>query len=91
MTRSTHGVSAAMVMAVLAHPTLWPTALRQAFVLAPTGWWRRAPYVPLPDPAYMSFRMVTAYGGDGSQVADPQDLLTYLRWCRAWPGATSRR
>jgi len=84
-------VSPAMVLAVLAHPSLWPTALRQVLVLSPSGWWRRPPFVPLPDPGYMRFRMVTAYGGSGDRTAEPADLLTYLRWCRAWPGATSRR
>ena len=35
-------------------------------MLAPDGWWRRPPHLPLPDPAYLRFRMVTAHGGDGS-------------------------
>lgn len=79
-----------MIRVVLGHPSLWPTAIRQMFFLAPSGWWRRAPFLPLPDAAYLRFRMVTAYGGDGTAVAQPDDLLTYLRWCRAWPAATSR-
>ncbi|CAB4687235.1 hypothetical protein IMCC26207_102116 [Actinobacteria bacterium IMCC26207] len=79
-----------MIRVVLGHPSLWPTAIRQMFLLAPSGWWRRAPFLPLPDAAYLRFRMVTAYGGDGTAVAQPDDLLTYLRWCRAWPAATSR-
>ena len=80
-----------MVLAVAAHPTLWFTALRQAWLLAPTGWWRSAPWLPLPDAGYLRFRMVTAYGGDGAQAPEPDDLLTYLRWCRAWPAATRQR
>lgn len=90
MSQGRTGVSFEMVGAVLMHPTLWPTAVRQVLLLAPSGWWRRAPFVPLPDPAYLRFRMVTAYGGDGARTAEPGDLLTYLRWCRAWPGATNR-
>ena len=78
------------ILAVIRHPSLWGTALRQVRRLAPSGWWRRAPFLPLPDPAYLRFRLVTAYGGDG---ADPQphDLITYLHWCRAWPEVTSGR
>lgn len=76
-----------VVRAVLAHPVLWPTALRQAWRLAPTGWWRRRPFLPLPDPGYLRFRMVTAYGGTGDAPADAGDVVTYLRWCRAWPEA----
>lgn len=78
---------APVVRAVLARPTLWPTAARQALRLAPRGWWRHPPFLPVPDPTYLRFRMVTAYGGDGSAPADADDVVTYLRWCRAWPDA----
>jgi hypothetical protein len=75
-------------VAVLRHPSLWATALRQIARLAPRQWWRRPPFLPLPDPNYLRFRLITAYGGEG---ADPQpgDLITYLHWCRAWPEVTS--
>ena len=68
------------VLRLLAHPGLWPTALRQATRLARRGWWRRPPFLPLPDRGYLRFRLETAYGDDG--VADPGDLVAYLRWCR---------
>jgi hypothetical protein len=70
------------VAAVARHPGLWLTAARQALVLAVPGWWRRRPFLPLPDPDYLRFRMQTAYGGAGDQAPDPDDLVTYLRWCR---------
>jgi hypothetical protein len=72
----------AAVAAVARHPGLWPTAARQALVLAVPGWWRRRPFLPLPAPDYLRFRMQTAYGGAGDQAPDPDDLVTYLRWCR---------
>jgi len=75
-------------VALLAHPSLWVTAVRQVLVLAPAGWWRRAPHLPLPDPAYMRFRMQTAYG-DPTHEPEPADVVTYLHWCRAWPALTS--
>jgi len=65
------------------HPRLWPTGVRQALVLAAPGWWRRPPFLPLPAPDYLRFRMQTAYGGDGDRAPAPDDLVTYLRWCRA--------
>jgi hypothetical protein len=74
--------------ALAPHPSLWGTAVRQALVLAGSGWWRRAPFLPLPDPAYLRFRLVTAYGGAG-RAPEPADLVTYLHWCRAWPRLTS--
>jgi hypothetical protein len=73
------------ILAVLPHPGLWATGLRQARVLAPPGWWRRPPFLPLPAPAYLRFRLETAYGGAGDQRPDPTDLVTYLRWCRDFP------
>ena len=64
--RSGIGVPPRAVLAMLRRPDLWWTGVRQAQVLAPDGWWRRPPHLPLPDPAYLRFRMVTAHGGDGS-------------------------
>ena len=73
------------VAVVLRHPDLWATALRQARLLARPGWWRRPPFLPVPDPDYLWFRLLTAYGGDGTAAPDPSDLVAYLRWCRAYP------
>jgi hypothetical protein len=66
---------------VLARPSLWGVALVQLVRLAPTGWWRRPPFLPVPDRDYLRFRMQTQYG-DADHAAEPQDLVTYLRWCR---------
>jgi hypothetical protein len=72
-------------LAVLLHPSLWATGLRQVRVLARPGWWRSSPFLPLPAADYLRFRMETAYGGAGDQAPDPADLLIYLRWCRDFP------
>jgi hypothetical protein len=69
--------------AVLAHPSLWPTAARQARRVVPPRWWRRRPYLPLPSHSYLEFRIVTQYG-DISHRPEPEDVLNYLRWCRDW-------
>lgn len=74
-----------VVVALLPHPGLWATAVRQAFVLAAPGWWRRPPFLPLPAPDYLRFRLETIYGGEGDQAIEPADLLEYLRWCRDFP------
>lgn len=84
------GVPLRVVLAVLRHPSLWWTAVATVFRLAPDGWWRRRPFLPLPDRDYLRFRMVTAYGGDGTAPPEPEDLITYLRWCRAWPRVVAR-
>ncbi len=77
------GLSTAAVIAVVRRPHLWPTAARAAVSLAPTGWWRRAPFLPLPDPDWLHFRLVTAYGGDGSTPLRADDLVAWLDWKRS--------
>ncbi len=79
-----------VVRAMLRRPDLWPAALVAARRLAPRGWWRRSPFLPLPSADYLRFRMVTAYGGDGSQPAAAADLVAYLEWSRAWSSVTRR-
>lgn len=69
--------------AVAARPSLWATAVRQIVVLAAPGWWRRRPFLPLPDREYMRFRMVTQYG-DPDHPMEPADVVAYLHWCRAY-------
>jgi hypothetical protein len=78
------------VAAVVRRPSLWPVGVRQARRLAAPGWWRRPPFLPLPPRDYLRFRMETAYGGAGDQSLDPDDLVTYLRWCRNWPSPERR-
>jgi hypothetical protein len=64
-------------------PWLWPTAAVQVVALAPVRWWRHRPYLPVPDPAYLRFRMLTQYG-DPEHEPEPADLVTYLEWCRRY-------
>ncbi len=72
-----------LAWALARRPDLWATAVRQVFVLAPTGWWRRRPFLPIPDAEYMRFRMVTQYG-DAAHRPEPADVIAYLHWCRAY-------
>ena len=72
------------IWAVLRRPSLWGIAVVQVVRLAVPGWWRRPPFLPLPDADYLRFRMSTAYG-DPTAAPTPGDVVTYLHWCRAWP------
>ena len=77
----------AAVWAVAPRPRLWLEALAAAARLAPRGWWRRFPFLPLPDPAYWRFRMSTAFGEDWSGRPSAHDVVSYLEWCqRVHPG-----
>ncbi len=73
----------ALARAVARRPDLWRTAAVQARRLARPGWWRRPPFLPVPDPAWMAFRTRTAYGDEG-HPPEPDDVLAWLDWCRRW-------
>ena len=77
---------AGVAAAVARRPGLWPTAARQARRLAPDRWWRRRPFLPVPDRAWLQFRNETQYG-DADRRPDPADVLTWLHWCRHAAGA----
>jgi hypothetical protein len=68
-------------MAAVKSPRLWRTAVVQTAVLARPGWWRRWPPLPRPDPAYLRFRLETAYGSAEAKAA-ASDVIEYLSWCR---------
>ena len=71
----------AVTRALVVRPWLWGVAVGQVRRLAPAGWWRRWPPLPLPDPAYLRFRLQTAYG-DAARAPSPDDVVAYLSWCR---------
>ena len=75
-----------ILVAVLRRPVLWPVALRQWRRTLPDGWWRRRPFLPLPSPAYVRFRLLTQYGGDAGSPTQGRptgdDVVHYLAWCR---------
>ena len=74
-------VNLLVALAVLRRPRLWPIALVQLTRMAARGWWRRKPFLPRADPAYLKFRAVTQYG-DSDRPAEPADVVAWLEWCR---------
>lgn len=44
-------------------------------------WWRRAPFLPLPDATYLEWRLHTAYG-DEYPLPPVEDVLRFARWRR---------
>jgi hypothetical protein len=64
------------LLALVVRPWLWSSAAR----LVPSGWWQRWPPRPWPPTDYIRFRTQTMYGESGR--LDPDDLVTYLEWCR---------
>ena len=65
--------------AVARRPRLWRAAVRQGRALVPPRWWRRAPFLPLPDRDWTAFRLTTAYGDPAARIV-ADDLVTWLAW-----------
>ncbi len=66
---------------VLTRPHLWRTALVQARRLTPSGWWRRPPFLPVPDRSWLGFRLQTMYGRSDASP-DAAALVHWLEWAR---------
>ncbi len=75
--------SVGVIIAILARPGLWRVAVHQARLLAPSGWWRQRPFLPVPARAYVAFRSVTQYG-DARTEPEVFDVIDYLEWCKDW-------
>ena len=64
------------------HPRLALDLLRTLWAFRRRDWWRRPPFLPLPDRDYLRWRMYTAYG-DFDAVPSPQEVERYVRWAAA--------
>ncbi len=74
---------AGVALAVARRPALWRTATVQARRLVPSRWWARPPHLPVPDRAYLRFRMETQYGDPDAAMRGP-DVVSWLEWCKAF-------
>ena len=68
----------------LVHPALAVDLLRVAWRFRRRGWYRRFPFVPVPSPRYVRWRMYTAYG-DEQTVPPIDDIVRYARWVARSP------
>jgi hypothetical protein len=72
-------ITRGLVMTVVSRPGLWAESVRTLLAVAPRGWWRRKPFLPLPDADYSNWRLVTAHGDPDSRLT-PEELVRYLEW-----------
>lgn len=63
----------------LRRPRLAIELLRIAWRFRSTTWYRRFPFLPIPDSTYLRWRMYTAYG-DYNAVPPVTDVERYARW-----------
>jgi hypothetical protein len=69
---------------LIGHPFDALAVARAGWRLRRAGWWRRPPFLPLPDPRYWEFRMTTAYG-TASADPSPKSLVEAARWANRQP------
>jgi hypothetical protein len=70
-----------LVPRAILNPRLALDLLRAAWAFRRRDWWRQAPFLPVPDPGYLKWRMYTAYG-DENAVPPVDDVVRFARWRR---------
>jgi hypothetical protein len=65
----------------LINPRLALDLLRTGWSFRRRRWWTRFPWLPVPDKAYLRWRMYTAYG-DEAAVPPAEDVIRFARWRR---------
>jgi hypothetical protein len=70
-----------LAVRALVRPRLAIDLLRLAWSFRARGWYRRAPFLPLPPRDYMRWRMFTAFG-DETAVPSVDDVMRFARWRR---------
>jgi hypothetical protein len=65
----------------LLNPRVATDLLTMAWAFRRRGWWRQAPFLPLPDTVYLEWRLHTAYGTE-RQLPPVEDVLRFARWRR---------
>jgi hypothetical protein len=71
----------ALLLRALGKPRAAVDLLALAWAFRRRRWWARAPFLPLPDPAYLAWRLHTAYG-EARSVPPVEDVLRFARWRR---------
>ena len=63
----------------VANPATGLALVRVGWRFRRRDWYRRFPFLPLPDREYLRWRMYTAYGRDDA-VPPAGDIVRYARW-----------
>ena len=72
-------LSLALVLRASLRPRLAVALLRVSWRFRSSKWYRRFPFLPLPDPVYLRWRLHTAYG-DYDAVPTVTEVERYARW-----------
>lgn len=74
-------LTARLALRALADPRLAIDLLRTGWAFRRRNWWREPPYLPVPDRAYLRWRMYTAYASEDA-VPPVEDVVRFARWRR---------
>jgi hypothetical protein len=68
-----------LTLRAIRDPALASALVRVAWRFRRRRWFRKPPFLPLPDRNYLRWRMLTAYG-DPDAVPSPEEVARYARW-----------
>lgn len=72
-------LSLRLALRSIAHPSLAIDLIRVAWRFRSRDWYKRFPFLPVPDRTYVRWRMYTAYG-DYDAIPPAEDVERYARW-----------
>ena len=67
------------------NPRLGIDLIRTGWAFRRRWWWHKWPFLPLPDRAYLRWRMYTAYA-DPDAIPPAEDVIRFARWRRTTIG-----
>ena len=85
MSDSWAALTARLTLRAAVRPRLALDLLRTGWAFRRRGWWRRPPFLPVPDGPSLRWRMYTAYA-DESAVPPADDVVRFARWRRETMG-----
>jgi hypothetical protein len=74
-------LSLALAGRSLVNPALAVDLVSVAWRFRARDWYRHSPFLPLPDPTYLRWRMYTAFG-DFDAIPSPDEVIRYAKWAR---------
>ena len=75
------GLVTSLAGRAVVNPRLAVDLLKAGWAFRRRRWWAQAPFMPVPDRAYLRWRVYTAYG-DEDAVPPVADVIRFARWRR---------
>jgi hypothetical protein len=79
--RSWTSLTVALCARAVGNPRIAVDLVALAWSMRRRRWFREPPFLPLPPPEYLRWRMLTAYG-DEDAVPPVDDVIRLARWRR---------